>query len=342
MSELPSVSIVINNHNYGRYLGAAIDSALRQDYEALEVVVVDDGSTDDSRAVIRRYGDRVTAVFKAQGGQASALNHGSAVARGDVVFFLDADDMLWPQAASTVVRAWTPDLAKAQFNLRFVDETGRSTGRLFASELFSGDLRADLLDGVNIYPPTTGNAYARTLLDKLLPIPEQTWSLHADAYLAWLAPFYGSVLSMTDPLGDFRLHGANRWKTSGNLSPERLRQELQLLLDVEALLKSRQADLGLRLAEDWLLSTPASLKVRLAYVLNVHEPALVPQDTRWSVTCRGVRSVWRFPRYRLAKRLLYAAWFLCVGLLPRSLTAGVQRVGLNPRSRSRLVSALTP
>ncbi len=72
------VTILINNYNYGRFLRQAIDSALDQTYTNIEVLVVDDGSTDESRSVIYSYGDRVRAVFKENGGQASTFNAGVA------------------------------------------------------------------------------------------------------------------------------------------------------------------------------------------------------------------------------------------------------------------------
>jgi len=93
----PFVSIVIDNYNYRQYLGEAINSALDQTYRAVEVIVVDDGSTDQSREVICDYGDRVISIFKDNGGQASAMNIGFARSHGDFVIFLDADDMLFPK-----------------------------------------------------------------------------------------------------------------------------------------------------------------------------------------------------------------------------------------------------
>src|SRR3954451_20463787 len=94
----PLVSIVIDNYNYARFLPEAIESALAQTYPDTEVIVVDDGSTDDSREIIASYGSRVRPVLKTNGGQASAFNAGFAASRGDVVLFLDSDDTLFPEA----------------------------------------------------------------------------------------------------------------------------------------------------------------------------------------------------------------------------------------------------
>ena len=102
----PLVSILINNYNYGRFLGAAIDSALEQAYPKVEVIVVDDGSTDGSREIIASYGERIIAVLKGNGGQGSAFNAGVAASRGDILCFLDADDFFYPDKVSHIVEAF--------------------------------------------------------------------------------------------------------------------------------------------------------------------------------------------------------------------------------------------
>ena len=87
----PALSVIINNFNYGDFVGAAIDSALDQG-DGVEVIVVDDGSTDAFTSVIARYGTAITAVLQENAGQAAAFNAGFTASSGDVVVFLDADD----------------------------------------------------------------------------------------------------------------------------------------------------------------------------------------------------------------------------------------------------------
>jgi glycosyltransferase involved in cell wall biosynthesis len=109
------VSIVISSFNYERFLAQAIDSALSQTWPPVEVIVVDDGSTDASQAVIERYGAHVHAIVKPNGGQGSTLNAGFARSRGDVVMFLDSDDVLLPTAVEQVVAAMAdPAVVNAQ------------------------------------------------------------------------------------------------------------------------------------------------------------------------------------------------------------------------------------
>ena len=93
----PLVTIVIDNHNYARYVGAAIESALAQTYQPIEIIVVDDGSTDGSRAVIAAYAGRITIIFQNNRGQSGAFNTGYAASSGDIVMFLDSDDLLRPE-----------------------------------------------------------------------------------------------------------------------------------------------------------------------------------------------------------------------------------------------------
>lgn len=206
-------SIVVNNRNYGRFLGQAIESALNQMYPTLEVIVVDDGSTDDSRDVIARYGDRVKAVFKENGGQASAFNAGLRASQGDLVLFLDSDDVLLPAAVEKAAAFFAdPEIAKVHWRLRVIDENSDETGQLTpGGRLAEGDLRETAFRlGPTQYlsAPTSGNAWSRGFLESIFPVPD-LFRQGADTYLFELAPFLGTIRKIHEPLSLYRVHGGN-------------------------------------------------------------------------------------------------------------------------------------
>ena len=218
MSEARLVSIVINNYNYGRFLSEAIDSALNQTYTHAEVIVVDDGSTDNSRDVIAKYSSRVVAVLKENGGQASAFNAGVQASRGEIIVFLDSDDKLLPTAVARAVESFDdPRVVKAHWPLWRVDGSGRMTGEIVPHHpLPEGDLR----DAVVRYGPEhwgraessplpSGHAWSRGFLERIFPIPETEYKSGADYYLIVLAPIFGLLRSIPEPQGYYRVHGSN-------------------------------------------------------------------------------------------------------------------------------------
>jgi hypothetical protein len=208
------VSIVVNNFNYGRFAGEAVESALRQTHSPVEVIVVDDGSTDDSRTVIEEFGERIRSVFKDNGGQASALNLGFSISRGEVVIFLDADDVLLPGAAdSAVERLHESGAVQVQWPMVVIDDEGHSTGsHTPAGSLYRGNPGESVVrDGPDrhVFAPTSGNAWARSYLCDVLPMPEPLYRLNADSFLAELAPLHGLIERVDQPLGRYRVHHAN-------------------------------------------------------------------------------------------------------------------------------------
>jgi glycosyltransferase involved in cell wall biosynthesis len=222
------ISVVISSFNYRHFLPRAIESALAQ--TGAEVIVVDDGSTDGSREVIERYEGRVDAIFKGNGGQASALNAGFARCRGDGVIFLDSDDALLPGAAELVAAALAdPSVAKVQWPALEVDEGGAPTGRTAPAVPLSGGDQRDRVLAAGPYgyhwPPTSANAWSRRVLEQILPMPEAHFRTCPDLYLAALAPLHGRVASLSDPLSVWRKHGANfSWRDDFS---RRLRQGIE-------------------------------------------------------------------------------------------------------------------
>jgi glycosyltransferase involved in cell wall biosynthesis len=97
MKSPPLVSVVIVNHNYGRYLGECIDSVLAQSYSNIEVIAVDDGSTDESLAILKTYAKCISVVRQENKGVSAARNAGIRRSNGDWIAFLDSDDTWHPE-----------------------------------------------------------------------------------------------------------------------------------------------------------------------------------------------------------------------------------------------------
>lgn len=212
--DVPDVSIVITSHNYGWCLRDAIDSALGQVGVRHEVIVVDDGSTDDSRAVIAAY-PAVSAVLQDNAGQAVAMNSGLAAARAPWILFLDADDRLRPTACAEALAMAGPDVAKVQFRLDMIARDGRPLGYSHPARSFdlpNGRVVDQLMRvGRYITPMTSGNLYSRRALEEVMPIQDERFASAGDGYLNTVVPFHGEVASIQESLGEYRLHGGNIW-----------------------------------------------------------------------------------------------------------------------------------
>ncbi|ADB73201.1 glycosyltransferase [Geodermatophilus obscurus] len=209
---LQRISVVIANHNYGRYVGQAIDSALTLDWDDVEVIVVDDGSTDDSREVIARYEDRITILYQDNATQRVARNRGYELSTGDVVIHLDSDDVLFPSVGRELARVWHEGISKVQFQMLRIDEHGRSLGSVFprySRESTPQEIRA-WADSTTAYPtpPGSGNAYSRAFLDRIFPLDDSCGPATDSACLA-VAPFLGDVVTVAKPLVGYRVHGSN-------------------------------------------------------------------------------------------------------------------------------------
>ena len=213
MSEPRGVTIIVVNYNNAKFLATAIDSALGQNHSACEVIVVDDCSTDTSRIVIARYGDRIRSVLReVNGGQTAALNSAWPLARHPILIFLDSDDILLPHAAATIASRWSDETVKMQAPLLSIDGAGQALDHVYPKyppNLDTATLRAELLrTGGSPNSPASGNAYAQSLLEAVtrdggfdLENLREHWM---DAILECNAPFYGEVVTLYEPLACYR------------------------------------------------------------------------------------------------------------------------------------------
>jgi glycosyltransferase involved in cell wall biosynthesis len=250
--EKPLVSILINNYNYGRFLGEAIDSALDQTYPNVEVVAVDDGSTDNSREVIAGYHGRIVPVLKENGGQASAFNAGFAASQGAILCFLDSDDLFLPDKAAEMVRIFQAhqDIGWVFHPLKLLDE---GTGQVEASatRITPGgyDCRPAIRRGKLLFsgPATSGLCFSRSLLGKILPMPEADRVAMSDRYLKQVGMGLGKGYYCGDQLAVQRIHGENRF----TLRKDRLRMTARIAVSTAYWMRRNFPELA-RLADNGL------------------------------------------------------------------------------------------
>lgn len=317
------ISIVINNYNYGAFVADSIRSALGQTYPHVEVIVVDDGSTDASRDIIASFDTAITPVFKANGGQASACNAGFSHARGDVVMFLDSDDMLHPHCCETIVRSGLfdgdildNDIVKINFGLDLIDSAGSKIGPCYASfPLPQGDFRESLLaSGFMPTMPMSGNAFARRFLERIMPIPEKEYIQSADVCINNCIALYGKVGAIDQVLGSYRRHTSNasaqmRGK-SVNLA--RMKWRLDREASTDRVLHDRANKLSLRYNRGALVETPTYFQLTMIYTKLSGQRGLRPAFAKL---------VGSMKRYGIAgwKMALIGTFMLAFSIAPRPL-----------------------
>jgi len=320
----PLVSIVIINYNYARFIRFAADGALAQTYHNVEVVVVDDGSTDQSRSVIESYGNRISSVFKRNGGHGSALNAGFAGSRGEIVIFLDADDELLPGAAAEVVAAWRPGIAKVQFQLEMVDANRAPIGGRvpdFEGFVPNGDIR-DLILRCGAYPtaPSSGNAFSRAALERLMPLDEQDWTAVAEKPLVTLTPFFGDVVSLTKPLGLYRIHDTNESNLGGRYLDRIHRRLTGTPYAAETLCKTAKQK-GIDLDPRVVGSTLRLVKMRMSSLRLDPASHPIATDNRFGLLAAGIRALLREPELSMRNRIASAAWLTTMFAAPKKLAS---------------------
>ena len=211
------VSVIISNYNYARYLTAAIESVIAQSYQDFEIIVVDDGSKDNSQDVIvglqEKYPDKLKAIFQENRGQGGAFNAGFQACSGEVVAFLDADDIWKPNKLQQVVEIFKqPDVAGVMHLLEEVDSQGNLLEDNPPHKFKLGDdLAKVVIETGNAwnFPPTSALTYRRSVLEKVFPIDAVKWRIWADGCLIYTTAFLGKIKTIDIVLGGYRIHGAN-------------------------------------------------------------------------------------------------------------------------------------
>jgi glycosyltransferase involved in cell wall biosynthesis len=228
------VTALIDTYNHERFIEQAIRSVQEQDLPAseLEIVVVDDGSTDSTPDIVRKFAPAVRLLRKPNGGQASAFNAAIPEARGEIVAFLDGDDWWAPGKLASVVEIFAsdPGVSLVGHGLTQIYPDGRAQTE--APREISR-FRIDSVDAAKrfrirkCFLGTSRMSYRKVLLQRIGPVP-QVLTFEADEYLFTLGAFLGEIVILREPLAFYRLHDGNLFQYS-NGAMESARRKQQVL-----------------------------------------------------------------------------------------------------------------
>jgi len=328
----PTVAVVISNYNYARFLPHALDSVLTQSPPFDEVIVVDDGSTDDSLDVLARYPGRFTVISISNGGQLGACREGIMAATSEYVYTLDADDYAAPGLVAKIKLILADRRpVKVQFQLRVVTEDRTLLGSDFPIFPAGYDAAAMLHDnaacGFYISPPTSGNVFSREALVRLgFDAFDPSGAMDGSSSLAM--PYLGEIISLNEPLAHYRVHGNSMSSWPKPTIP-------LLLKEISVFRKTwHEVVAALGLNKPPFDSRP----------LYIHERQMM-------IACKEnkrfvVPEVWRYvsgiPSTNLPRRekILLVAWAMCLLIPSPALRDYSIRVKRSSANRSKRLQAL--
>jgi len=231
----PFVSVLIDTYNHEKFIEQAIASVLGQKFPAsdYEILVVDDGSTDGTPELVKKFAPRVTYLPKQNGGQASAFNFGIPKCRGEIVVFLDGDDWWEPGKLSTVVAEFEsqPEIGAVGNGLYEVDEKGKRLflnipDRRYSCHLRSLEEARHFLE-LRSFLGTSRLAIRRGVLERILPLPEDLL-VEADEFLGTMAVALSGCVVLDRPLTAYRFHADNQFQYTSSDDRRRRRKAVSL------------------------------------------------------------------------------------------------------------------
>jgi glycosyltransferase involved in cell wall biosynthesis len=247
----PYISVLIDTYNHERFIGQAIASVLEQEFpmERVEIVVVDDGSTDRTAEIVRGYEPRVRLISKKNGGQASAFNTGIPECRGDIVAFLDGDDWWMPGKLLSVVQAMEcePQVGFVGHGITEVFENGDERSEVLHTSL---RFRIDSVQGARIFRHrksqlgTSRMTIRSEILKRILPVPESI-IIQADEYIFTVAAALSDVAILEEALTYYRIHSGNLFQVSG-FNKDSVRRKQRSLNRLASALSEKLLALGLK------------------------------------------------------------------------------------------------
>jgi len=271
----PKVTVLIDTYNHERFVERALTSTIEQDFPAneIEILVVDDGSTDSTPAIVKRFAPRITYLRKENGGQASAFNFGIPQARGEIAVFLDGDDWWQKNKLSVVVETFekNPDAGVVGHGIIEIDSLTLRGSSLSPEQPGYFNLRTDAgaqrFRNYMCFLGTSRVAIRRSLLEKVLPIPEAL-VVEADEFMSAVAIAHGGAYLLAEPLTFYRLHDQNQYQFREGDAP-RMRRKMNALASLEDALAVRLVAAGVSATAAQIIVEPIRITAaRMKLILN--------------------------------------------------------------------------
>ncbi|MET4045490.1 glycosyltransferase involved in cell wall biosynthesis [Bradyrhizobium sp. RT6a] len=334
------LSVIIPNHNYARYVGSAISSALGVRWPTVEVIVVDDGSTDNSLDVIKAFANRITLIEQANAGQMRSCVTGFNRSSGDVIIFLDSDDALHPDVMAEIAAVWSEKASKFQFQMRTIDANGKATGNILP-QYFVTPTPQQIREwvttaGVYPSPPGSGNAYPREIVDRIFRFKTEFTDRAPDSYLVTAAPAFGDVVTIPKPLVDYRVHGANHGAFL-ELEDRRFAREVDVTQRRFGFFREVAASVGFSVAPDALNRNMQFLCLRAASYALRPECHPIDNDSAAQIISDLFQALSYPQGFSCSQRLSLFFWALGVLAGPRQLSRSLASWRYAPTSRPKLM-----
>jgi glycosyltransferase involved in cell wall biosynthesis len=236
-------SVLIDTYNHERFIEKAIVSVLEQDFPEAdrEIIVVDDGSTDRTPEIVKKFEPRLRLLRKENGGQASAFNAGIPECRGEIISFLDGDDWWAPGKLRRVCDVLATNSSVGFVGHGITESFDDGVERTVGPEK-DERLRLDSLKAARVfrlrksYLGTSRMTLRAGLARQMLPVP-QALVIEADEYLFTLAGIMTELIILRQALTYYRIHGANLYLASGN-GEEGLRRKQRVMAALANLLQA--------------------------------------------------------------------------------------------------------
>jgi glycosyltransferase involved in cell wall biosynthesis len=206
MSYQPCVSIITPSYNQAQFVEETILSVLNQDYPDIEYIIVDGGSTDGTLDILRRYQDRITWLSEPDRGQADGINKGFRMAQGEVLAYLNSDDLYLPGAVRTVVEYFAayPQIGLAYGDCRVIGPDGKPLGLISAPEP-----NVKRLIHLAEFIPQPAAFWRRSVIERVGLLDEDLqYALDYDFFIRAARAF--PIARISQPLAAFRLHGVSK------------------------------------------------------------------------------------------------------------------------------------